>query len=115
MNRLAPGVLLILTVGLSPALAETPDLAGRTITLIVPFTPGAVSDPLARIRDLVRHPGAGRHAGVSSSPGCMRPSRMPSPTMTRAAASRAPASSRSRARPASIALCCRARSRSGSR
>lgn len=30
-----------------PAAAQ--DLAGRTVTIVVPFTPGAVSDPLARV------------------------------------------------------------------
>jgi tripartite-type tricarboxylate transporter receptor subunit TctC len=47
MKRLAWSVVLILAAGLSPAPAE--DLAGKTISLIVPFTAGAVSDPLARI------------------------------------------------------------------
>jgi tripartite-type tricarboxylate transporter receptor subunit TctC len=39
-------VLAALTLAL-PAAAQ--DLAGKTVTIVVPFTPGAVSDPLARV------------------------------------------------------------------
>jgi tripartite-type tricarboxylate transporter receptor subunit TctC len=39
-------VIATLTLAL-PAAAQ--DLAGKTVTIVVPFTPGAVSDPLARV------------------------------------------------------------------
>ena len=45
MTRLL-AVLAALTLAL-PAAAQ--DLAGKTVTIVVPFTPGAVSDPLARV------------------------------------------------------------------
>src|SRR6185436_5255054 len=40
-------VLATLMLAALPAAAQ--DLAGKTVTIVVPFTPGAVSDPLARV------------------------------------------------------------------
>ncbi len=40
-------VLATLILAALPAAAQ--DLAGKTVTIVVPFTPGAVSDPLARV------------------------------------------------------------------
>jgi tripartite-type tricarboxylate transporter receptor subunit TctC len=45
--RLAMCAALLAAVLLAPAAAQ--DLSGKTITIIVPFAPGAVSDPLARM------------------------------------------------------------------
>ncbi len=49
MKRLAHSLLLIWAVGLAPAVTQAQDLAGKTISVVVPFAPGAVSDSLARI------------------------------------------------------------------
>ena len=40
-------VIATLMLAALPAAAQ--DLAGKTVTIVVPFTPGAVSDPLARV------------------------------------------------------------------
>ena len=45
-------VLATLMLATLPAAAQDagkPEFAGKTLTIVVPFSPGAVSDPLARV------------------------------------------------------------------
>ncbi len=46
---MTPRFLAVIAMLMLALPAAAQDLAGKTVTIVVPFTPGAVSDPLARV------------------------------------------------------------------